>query len=193
MAGDCAGDYRYFRFPYLGCLLPVCAPGPAGHKIPESQILDYKEQLLEDKKLLKHVSAFSNTQDGCLIFGVKETGKGGYPEEILGIDRNQINKERIEQIILGNIQPRVNVKILLVEHKDPTKALVVIQIPNSYLKPHMNGRNNKFYKRYNFEAQPMNEIEVTEAYKRRFSGIQEVEKYVSGLLNWDLEKEKLFY
>jgi len=155
------------------------------NKICESQILDYKEKLLEDNKLLKHVSAFANTQGGFLVFGVKETGKGGYPKEILGIDKNQINKERIEQIILGNIQPRLNVKIQLVELKDPTKAIIVIEIPNSYLKPHMNGRDKKFYKRYNFQALPMTEIEVNNTYKRRFAGHQELENYVNKLLKFD--------
>ena len=152
------------------------------NKICESQIVDYKEQLLGDNKLLKQVSAFANTQGGFLIFGLKETGKGGYPKEILGIDKSQVNKERIEQIILGNIQPRLNVKIQPIEHQDPSKAIIVIQIPNSYLKPHMNSRENKFYKRYEFEALPMTEIEVSDAYKRRFSGYEEVESYISKLL-----------
>jgi len=155
------------------------------NKISESQILDYKEQLLDDNKLLKHVSAFANTQGGFLIFGVEETGKGGYPKEILGIDKNQINKERIEQIILGNIQPRLNIKIQLVEHKNPTKAIVILEIPNSYLKPHMNGRDNKFYKRYNFEALPMTEREVNDTYKRRITSYEEVEMYIAELLKYD--------
>ena len=151
-------------------------------KICESPVLDYKKQLLDDNKLLKQVSAFANTQGGFLIFGVEETGKGGYSKEILGIDKNQINKERMEQIILGNIQPRLNVKIQIIEHQDPSKAILVIQIPDSYLKPHMNSRDNKFYKRYNFEALPMTEIEVNDTYKRRFTGYQEVESYISKLL-----------
>lgn len=153
------------------------------NEICESQILDYKEQMLDDNKLLKHVSAFANTQGGFLVFGIKETGKGGYPEEILGIDKNQINKEQIEQVLLGNIQPRLNVKIQLVEHEDPTKAVVILEIPNSYLKPHMNGRDHKFYKRYNFETLPMTEIEVNDTYKRRFTGYQEIEDYVSKVLH----------
>jgi len=151
------------------------------NKICESQILDYKKQLLGDNKLLKQVSAFANTQGGFLIFGVEETGKGGYPKENFGINKSQLNKERIEQIILGNIQPRLNVKIQIVEHPDSSKAILVIQIPNSYLKPHMNSRDNKFYKRYEFEALPMTEIEVSSTYKRRFAGYQEVESYISKL------------
>lgn len=152
------------------------------NQICESQILDYKEQLLEDDKLLKQVSAFTNTQGGLLIFGIKETGKGGYPEEILGIDKEKINKERIEQIILGNIHPRLNVKIQVVDHKDASKAIVVVQIPNSYLKPHMSERDNKFYRRFEFQALPMAETEVNDAYKRRYAGYQEVGSYISSLL-----------
>ena len=152
------------------------------NKICESDILDYKEQLLKDEDLLKHVSSFANTQGGYLIFGVKETGKGGYPEEILGIDRSQVNKERMEQVILSNIQPRLGVKIQPIDHQDPSKVFIVIQIPNSYLKPHMSRQGDRFYKRYNFEAMPMTEMEVNDAYKRRFTGYQEVESYISMLL-----------
>lgn len=149
------------------------------NKTSEGQILDYKEQLLEKKKLLKHVSAFANTQGGFMVFGVKETGKGGYPKEIPGIDSNLINKEQMEQIILGNIHPRLNVKIQLIPHRDPKKRILVIQIPDSYLKPHMNWHDKKFYKRYEFEAEPMTEIEVSDAYRRRFVGYEEVGNYIS--------------
>lgn len=152
------------------------------NKICESQILDYKQQLLEDAKLLKQVCAFANTQGGFLVFGVKETGKGGYPREIPGVYKDKINSERIEQTILGNIQPRLNVKIRIIDHEDPLKAIVIIQIPNSYLKPHMDSRSKRFYKRYESEALPMTELEVNDAYKRRFTGYQEVESYISRLL-----------
>ncbi len=148
----------------------------------ESEILDYKESLIEDSKILKQVSAFANTQGGYLVFGIRETGRGGYPEEILGIDNTQINTERIEQIILGSIQPRLNVKIKRID-MDSTKSILVIEIPNSYLKPHMNSEDKRFYKRYQFEASPMTEMEVNDAYRRRYVGYEEVEKYLSPLLD----------
>lgn len=152
------------------------------NKICESEILDYKEQLLKDDELLKHVSAFANTQGGFLIFGVKETGRGGYPKEISSVDKSLVNKERIEQVILSNVQPRLNVKLQLIDHQDQSKVIIVIQIPDSYLKPHMKRQGDRFYKRHNFEALPMTELEVNDAYKTRFASYQEVESYISKLL-----------
>lgn len=149
------------------------------NRICESDVLDYKEQLLKDDEFLKHVSAFANTQGGFLIFGVKETGKGGYPENIVGIEKSEVNKERLEQVILGNIQPRLNVKIQTVDLENQSKTMLIVQIPNSYLKPHMMRQGERFYKRYNFEALPMTEVEVSDAYMRRFAGSQEVENYIS--------------
>ena len=152
-------------------------------KICESPVLDYKRELLEDNNLLKHVIAFANTQGGILIFGIEETGKGGYPKEIVGIDKNLISKEKIEQVILSNTQPKLNIEIVQFDHVDPTKSIIAIQIPNNHLKPYMHGHYNKYYRRYNFEAQPMNEIEVSDAYGRRFAGYQEMENYISKTLS----------
>ena len=57
-------------------------------KICESPILDYKKEILSDNQLLKHISAFANTQGGVMIFGVEESGKGGCPNEIVGIEKH---------------------------------------------------------------------------------------------------------
>lgn len=133
----------------------------------ESQILDYKKDLIEDKELLKDVSAFANTQGGFLIFGIAESGQGGYPTEILEIELDRINTERLEQVILSNLQPRLQVNMVKFRHKDdPTKGFLIIQIPDSYLKPHINGRDSRFYKRFEFQATPMTEMEV-DAYVKK--------------------------
>ena len=148
------------------------------NRICESQILDYKQNLIEDSKLLKQVSAFANTQGGYLIFGIKEKGRGEYPENILGIDTSDINTERLEQIILTGVQPRLNVGIRRID-MNSTKSILIIEVPNSYLKPHMNMEDKKFYKRYEFEASPMTEMEISDAYKRR-----QIENWASSDLCW---------
>ena len=57
-------------------------------KIDESEILDYKERDISDESLLKQVAAFSNTRGGFLIYGIKESGRGGYPVSIEGIGKD---------------------------------------------------------------------------------------------------------
>lgn len=163
------------------------------NRIHESDILDYKRELIDDNSLIKHVSAFANTRGGFLIFGIEETGAGGYPQDIPGVNRPLVNKERIEQILLSNIHPRLLVKIQEVEHLDPQKSMLIIQIPDSSLKPHMNSRTGKYYKRYNFEAIEMTEIEVSVAYKKRFSTYDEVEKYITKMLQNETSLELDIY
>jgi hypothetical protein len=152
------------------------------NKIPESDVLDYKSQLVDDDQLLKHVCAFANSRGGFIAFGVEETGKGGLPRNIPGVNSIDINKERMEQIILSNISPRVQTKIAAVEHEAKGKSVLIVQVPDSALKPHMNLRNRKFYRRYEFEAVEMDEREVSDAYRRRFITYQEVDEYVRGIL-----------
>jgi predicted HTH transcriptional regulator len=78
------------------------------NSIPESDVLDYKTDLVDDDQLVKHVSAFANSQGGLILFGIEETGRGGVPKDIPGVDTSRINKERIEQILLSNVSPRVH-------------------------------------------------------------------------------------
>jgi hypothetical protein len=152
------------------------------NKICESQILDYKEGIIEDHKLVKQISAFANTQGGFLIFGVKETGQGGYPEEISGIEHKEINTERLEQIVLSNTEPRISIKLREIQIPETTKSLLIIEIPNSYLKPHMSAIDKKFYKRFQNQTVAMTEMEVNDAYRRKFNGYQQVENQISELL-----------
>lgn len=146
-------------------------------KIHESDILDYKKGMIDDDGLVKHISAFANTQGGLIIFGIEETGPGGYPKDICGID-GPVNHERIEQIVLSNVTPRLVVRIRSISNTPRGNSLLLLEIPDSHLKPHMNLRSKKFYRRYNFEATEMTETEVSEAYKRRFGDIQGVSAYV---------------
>ena len=144
----------------------------------ESDILDYKTGLIDDDQLIRHVTAFANTRGGFIVFGVEETGRGGFPKAIPGIDQQEINKERMEQILLSNISPRVSVKMRDIPHDDAQKRILLLQIPDSSLRPHMNLRLKKYMKRYEFEAVDMDEREVTEAYRTRFSSYDVVEKYL---------------
>jgi hypothetical protein len=146
-------------------------------KIEESEILDYKEREIEDEKILKEVAAFSNTRGGFLIYGIKESGSGGYPIEINGIAKT-FGTERLEQIIISNIMPRISVRIKKIDIPNSENIVVVVNIPEAQNRPYYNNRSKKFHKRYNFEAKEMDEHEIEALYLERFFGVGNLSKYV---------------
>ena len=152
------------------------------HKIPEGDTLEYKSKMIQNSDLIKQVCAFANTRGGDIIFGVKESGSGGYPVEICGLDDN-FNKEQVEQVILSNLNPRLNVEIKTIKISDSTKIIAVIRIPDSNLKPHQSNMDKKFYKRFQFESTAMTEQEICDYYKGRFGNHDQVEKYIEGILS----------
>ena len=151
-------------------------------KFGESDVLDYKEKMIADKDLVKHVCAFANTRGGHIIFGVKESGDGGYPVEVTGLDASKVNKERLEQIILSRVVPRLDVKIKSLSIPDTEKSLLLIQIPDSHQKPHQSDITKKFYKRFQFESAEMTESEVSDRYRNRFSNYEQVNDYIKRIL-----------
>ena len=138
--------------------------------------------MITDKDLVKHVCAFANTRGGHIIFGVKESGDGGYPVEITGLDASKVNKERLEQIILSNVVPRLDVKIKLLPKPDTEKVILLVQIPDSHQKPHQSNISKKFYKRFQFESAEMTESEVSDRYRNRFSNYEQVNGYIKRIL-----------
>jgi hypothetical protein len=146
-------------------------------KIEESGILDYKEQMISDDKLVKHVTAFSNTSGGDLIFGITEKGRGGYPTDILGIEDN-VNKERLEQIIISNIRPRIGVQFREIDIPNSDRVIFIIRIPEGQNRPYYDMKSHKYYKRYEYEAIHMDEFEIESLYQKRFFGASKLAKYV---------------
>lgn len=153
------------------------------NKIDESDVLDYKIEMVKDQDFVKHVCAFANTRGGHIIFGIKESGKGGYPIEIAGLDKSELNKERLEQIILSNIVPRLDVRIKSIEIPNSEKSILLIHIPDSYQKPHQSNLSKKFYKRFQFESTEMTESEVSDRYRSRFSNYKQVNQYIKEVLS----------
>jgi hypothetical protein len=163
--------------------------------VDESQVLDYKTEFPREpnhvNNLLKEVAAFSNTSGGFLIYGIKESGKGGHPVAIDGIDRINVNKESLEQIIIDNIRPRIHVLIKPIDIIDkPDKIVLIIQIPEGQNKPYFENRSQKYFKRYNFEARWMDEHEIEALYLTRFFGADELAKYVDNAV---LSNRSLLY
>ena len=156
-------------------------------KIEESEILDYKEEMISENDLIKHVTAFSNISGGNLIFGIKESGRGGYPVDIPGIEGN-VNKERLEQIILSNIRPRIGVRFRKIDLPNTNRIILIIRIPEGQNRPYYDTRSHRYYKRYNFEAIPMDEFQIESLYQKRFFGASKLAKYVDEIILFQRSK-----
>ena len=151
-------------------------------RIEESDIIDYKEFVPEkDESLIKHVCAFANTRGGYLVFGVTEEGDGGCPTEINGIENSSINREKIENKILAYITPRLHVGIKTIQIPKSKKSILVIQIPDSFMRPHYS-KDHRYYKRFQLKSEIMTEQEIADMYKNRFSNSDHVNQYVEKLL-----------
>jgi hypothetical protein len=157
-------------------------------KIEESVILDYKKEMISENDLVKHITAFSNTSGGFLIFGIEESGRGGYPVSIPGIEAG-INVERLEQIIISNIRPRIGVQFGRIPISDSADGVIlIIRIPEGQNRPYCDMKSHRYYRRYNYEAKPMDEFEIESLYQKRFFGASKLAKYVEETISFPITK-----
>ncbi|RKD27573.1 Predicted transcriptional regulator, contains HTH domain [Caminicella sporogenes DSM 14501] len=111
----------------------------------EGPKLDYKEtininQESGKKELVKDIIAIANSQGGRghLIIGVKDKTR-----EIVGIKPENINEERIQQIISNRCDPPINIRVEYIDIDNKTVA--VITIFRSYKRPHQMRQTGAFY------------------------------------------------
>jgi len=139
----------------------------------ENLNLEYKSSgALEktDKKreeITKDVSAMANSDGGTIIYGIKEydeTEKRHLPEKIDAIDQSKTTKEWLEQVII-TIRPKIDGIIITPISVDSGNAAVyVVDIPKSNTAHQ--SKNKRYYKRYNFESEPMEDYEIRDVMSR---------------------------
>lgn len=81
------------------------------NRVQESLHLDYKgSRAISDGaqgEIAKDVSAFANADGGMIIYGIQENQH--LPEAIdEGVDHARFSREWLEQVILDNINPRID-------------------------------------------------------------------------------------
>lgn len=126
-------------------------------EVIESKILEFKQHFpdnSDDRKsaFLIQVSSFANTIGGDLIYGVEENRDSGAPREIIGIEVENPDKEklRLEQLLRDCISPRlprVDMKWIRCSN---SKMVLIIRIQESWIGPHMilsTSAKDRFYAR----------------------------------------------
>ena len=141
--------------------------------VTEDLNLDYKQcdSLArtdgKKKEISKDVSSFANSAGGTIVYGVVEDKH--LPTAIdVGYDpHGDITKEWLENVITSTIHPRIDgfrIKPVALTSAHPGRVLYVVYIPQSK-RPHQ-ANDYRFYKRFNFKAEPMEEYEIWDVARR---------------------------
>jgi len=149
-------------------------------QIEENLALDYKasgalakttDKTDKRTEVTKDVSAFANSVGGIIIYGIKEYNdhaRKHLPEKIDPIDRRQISKEWLEQII-STIRPRIEAIVIhpISINESSSEVVYVVEIPRG-ITVHQ-AKDHRYYKRYNFESAPMEDYEIQDVRNRKYS------------------------
>jgi len=152
-------------------------------KREESVGLDFKAaDSLQDSDRAKHeiskdVSAFANSAGGVIVYGIAESKKEPhYAESVSPIDPSRISKEWLENVISSRIQPRLDgvlIKPVELKSTGPGKVAYVVVVPQGWTAHQAS--NKKYYKRFNFKSEPMEDYEVRQTMARAARPAYEVE------------------
>lgn len=142
-------------------------------KEKESVDLDYKRSDSLGKtepqrnELAKDVSAMANSAGGVLIYGIAEDHY--LPINIDGgIDPSVVTRESIEDMIHGRVHPRIDGLLIkpIEISSSPSRVAYAISVPQSLRAPHM-APDRRYYKRFNFKSEPMEDYEVRDMMRRQ--------------------------
>jgi Putative DNA-binding domain len=138
--------------------------------VQESIHLEYKSSAAIDVKqfdeVARDVSSFANSDGGIIIYGVQEKGHLPIGKDG-GVDHTKYNRERLENIISSGISPRIDDLRITQIPLTPTTSIYTVAIPKSFRGPHQARQDKKYYKRFNFKREPMEDYEINDIRARR--------------------------
>jgi hypothetical protein len=148
----------------------------------ETTTLDYKDSAALDFKnrtprsdgrgtlgekhrqdLIRDVASMANAEGGLIIYGIAERA-GGYPNRIDdGADPANVSAEQIEQIILSNINPRVEgffAHPIELTSKGQGRCAFVIHIPKAQKSAPHQSDDKLYYRRHDATKLKMEDNEI---------------------------------
>jgi hypothetical protein len=143
-------------------------------EIMESLTLEYKDSRSlgntdhQKTEMFKDVSAFANSAGGILIYGMKESGHLPIGTDD-GVDPSKIKREWLENILMSNIQPKIDdlvIKPIPLNSKGLGTVAYALDIAQATSRSPHQGPEHKYYRRYNFKAEAMEDDQVRELMRR---------------------------
>jgi hypothetical protein len=113
--------------------------------------------------LIRDVASMANAEGGRIIYGIAER-KGGYPDHVDdGADPSTVSAEQIEQIILDNINPRIEgffVHPIPLKSKGKGTLAFVISIPKAQKNAPHQSDDKLYHKRHDSTKFAMEDNEI---------------------------------
>lgn len=157
-------DKENYNIEDIQNLIEIGAEENLHLEFKDGKALDFSEK--EKIQISKDSSAFANSDGGIIIYGISESKENHKASCLSPVDSKVITKEWLENIISSRTERIFFFVIYSIPiSEDSTQVIYLVKIPKSANAPHM-CCDKKFYKRYNFKAQPMDEYEVRELYSR---------------------------
>lgn len=138
-------------------------------RMQENPKLDFKRQLelkteSSKKEFVKDICAIANSRGGrgYLVVGVEDKTK-----RIVGVNKKDLNEEKIQQIVSSRCEPPIPISLKFVKYKN--KDLAVISIYYSSQKPFQFKENGSFYIRRGSTTDTMRKEELISAFSENMS------------------------
>ena len=179
-----------------------CPPGPLTFdmvrqatvdNLEEFDDLDWKEILPQPPRdgrwneFAKDVAAMANTRGGLIIFGVQDKTTA-----LVGIDPDEVNRQRYAQWIRNHVHPYLP-DLDILELSDGTKTVLVVDVPASEMAPHFvygTAARDKEQQaavvpyRDNDHTAWMAEHQIERAYRDRFARVGRAEEEIQSHINF---------
>jgi len=135
-----------------------------GSETPESNSLEYKAAaaISDSKEITKDVSSLANGAAGVIIYGLTE--KDNKPDQLDPVMGKKFSREYLDQVIALGIQPPIKFKTAPISHNGGYIYAVHVEPGET---AYMSLEQNRYYRRYNFIAVPMDDFEVRDIMNRR--------------------------
>jgi len=151
--------------------------------VEERDTVEYKRDMYgnsdaDQKEMLKDISSMANHLGGYLLIGI-DADKGGIPTKVIGVEAGN-HSERIMSSCLHNIDKRIVGLMVQPVPLSSGRVVMVVSIPASLNVPHMvtHGGLNQFWKRHGRQKDRMIIDEIGEAFDKRLSNLNRLDRFI---------------